>query len=104
MATNPSVEKIANDPRYKELVAKRDGLAWLLTALVLVVYFGFTLMIAFAGDFLTQKIAEDSVIPIGMPMGVGVILISIAATAVYVWKANTTFDHMIRDILQEIGK
>lgn len=104
MTTNPAVDKIANDPKYKQLVRQRDGLAWSLTGFVLVIYYGFTLLIAFGGDFLTQTISADSVIPVGIPMGIGVILLSILATGFYVYRANTTFDHLIRDILTGAGK
>ena len=100
MATNPSIAAISSDPRYKELVRQRDTLAWTLTAVVIIVYFGFIMLVAFAGDFLASPIAADSVIPVGIPMGVGVILISIAMTAFYVYRANTTFDHLTHEILR----
>jgi uncharacterized membrane protein (DUF485 family) len=104
MSVSPDIAKIVDNPKYKDLVKERDSLSWMLTIFVLVIYFGFTLLIAFAPEFLTQTIAEDSVIPLGMPLGVGVILLSILSTAVYVRRANTKFDDMIRDILQGIGK
>jgi uncharacterized membrane protein (DUF485 family) len=101
MATNPSIASITNNPKYKELVRQRDSLAWSLTAVVIIIYFGFTLLVAFAGDFLSQPIAADSVIPIGIPLGVGVIVISILLTGFYVYRANTTFDDLTHDILRE---
>ena len=104
MATNPPIAAISSDPKYKALVQQRDALAWSLTAIVIIVYFGFIMLVAFAGDFLASPIAADSVIPIGIPMGVGVILISIAMTGFYVYRANTTFDQMTQDILRGIVK
>jgi uncharacterized membrane protein (DUF485 family) len=104
MATNPSIANIINNPKYKELVRQRDGIAWLLTACVIVIYFGFTLLVAFAGDFMSQPIAADSVIPIGIPLGVGVIVISIVLTGFYVFRANTTFDQLTHEILREGAK
>ena len=101
MATNPSIASITNNPKYKELVRQRDSLAWSLTAVVIIIYFGFTLLVAFTGDFLSQPIAADSVIPIGIPLGVGVIVISILLTGFYVYRANTTFDDLTHDILRE---
>jgi uncharacterized membrane protein (DUF485 family) len=99
-----STSKIQANPKYHELVRQRDSLAWTLSALVLVIYFGFVLMIAFAGDFLSQPISANSVIPIGMPIGVGVILASIVLTGIYVFKANNTFDPLIRQVIQESTK
>jgi len=96
--------KIQAHPKYHELVKRRDSLAWTLSAIVCVMYFGFILMIAFAGDFLTQPIAADSVIPIGMPIGVAVILASCVLTAIYVVKANNTFDPLTEEIIRESSK
>lgn len=99
-----SVSRIENNPKYRELVRARDTLAWTLTVLVLIIYFGFILLVAFAPGFLTQPISASSVIPIGIPVGVGVILASVILTGVYVTRANNTFDPLIREIIQEASK
>lgn len=96
--------KIENNPKYHKLVQQRDALAWTLTVLVLIIYFGFILLVAFAGPFLTQPISADSVIPVGMPIGVGVILSSVILTGIYVRRANHTFDPLIHEIIQEAAK
>lgn len=96
--------RIQNHPKYHELVKKRDTLAWTLSAIVCLIYFGFILMVAFASDFLTQPFAAGSVIPVGMPIGVGVILASCLLTGVYVYRANQTFDPLIDEIIQESSK
>ena len=99
-----SASKIQNNPKYHELVKARDSLAWTLTVLVLIIYFGFILMIAYAPGFLTQPISANSVIPVGLPIGVGVILASVILTAIYVVRANNTFDPLINQIIQEASK
>ncbi len=96
-----SASRIQNNPKYHQLVAQRDSLAWTLSTIVCVMYFGFILMIAFAPDFLTQPLSADSVIPVGMPIGVGVILVSCILTAIYVRRANHTFDPLTDEIIQE---
>jgi uncharacterized membrane protein (DUF485 family) len=99
-----SAGKIQNNPKYHKLVKERDILAWTLTVLVLVIYYGFILLVAFAGNFLTKPISDTSVIPIGVPIGVGVILASVVLTGIYVYRANRTFDPLIREIIQEASK
>ncbi len=99
--TELSVSRIQNNPKYHDLVKQRDTLAWVLSAIVCVMYFGFILLIAFAPDVLTQPIASDSVIPVGMPVGVGVILVSCILTGIYVHRANSTFDPLTDEIIQE---
>jgi len=96
--------KIQSNPKYLELVGRRDKLSWTLSAIVCIMYFGFTLMIAFAPGVLTQPIAAGSVIPLGMLIGVGVIVVSALLTGVYVYKANATFDPIVLEIVQEASK
>ena len=96
-----SASKIQKDPKYHQLVKERDTLAWTLTVLVLIIYFGFVLLVAFAPGFLTKPISANSVIPVGMLVGVGVIVSSIVLTGIYVYRANTTFDPLISQIIQD---
>jgi uncharacterized membrane protein (DUF485 family) len=95
---------IQNNPKYHELVSRRDTLAWTLSALVCVMYFGFILLVAFGRDFLTQPLAAGSVIPLGMPIGVGVIFFSCVLTGIYVYQANTVFDRLNHEIIEEASK
>lgn len=95
---------IQNNPKYHELTQKRDSLAWTLSAVVCVMYFGFILMIAFSPDILTAPIATGSVIPVGMLIGVGVIFFSCVLTGIYVSRANTVFDPLTREIFMEANK
>jgi uncharacterized membrane protein (DUF485 family) len=99
-----TVSKIQSNPKYARLVKARDTLAWTLTVLVLIIYFGFILMIAYAPGFLTQPISSTSVIPVGMLIGVGVIIASMVLTGIYVRRANNTFDPLIKEIIQEASK
>ncbi|RII28353.1 MAG: DUF485 domain-containing protein [Geobacter sp.] len=96
--------KIQSNPKYHELVKRRNTIGWSLSAVVCVMYFGFTLMIAYTPDILTAPIAADSVIPVGMIMGFGIIVASCLLTGVYVYMANKTFDPIIADIVQEASK
>jgi uncharacterized membrane protein (DUF485 family) len=99
-----SASKIQANPKYHQLIKERDTLAWTLSVLVLIIYFGFVLLVAFAPGFLTQPISATSVIPLGMLFGVGVIVASIVLTGIYVYKANSTFDPLINEIIQESAK
>ena len=62
---------------------------------------GFLFLVAFGGAFLATPLVAGGVTTIGIVVGVGVILIAIALTAIYVWKANTTFDDLTRELLEE---
>jgi len=96
-------EKIQNNPRYHELIKRRDGLAWILSAIVFLMYMGFILMIAYAPGILTATMG-DTVVPQGLLIGVGVIVISCITTGIYVYKANGEFDDIVHEIVEEASK
>ncbi|MHB8666869.1 MAG: DUF485 domain-containing protein [Burkholderiales bacterium] len=96
--------KIQNNPKYLELVKRRGRMAWTLSAIVCVIFYGFILMIAFAPGVLTEPISAGSVIPLGLPLGVGVIVVSCLLTGIYVYEANQVFDPMFEEIVKEASK
>ena len=93
--------KIRRNPKFAELVQQRNSLARLLTILILLFYFGFILLVAFAPGFLGTPIAAGSVTTIGIPVGVLVIVAAFVLTGIYVAKANTTFDSLNEQIIEE---
>jgi uncharacterized membrane protein (DUF485 family) len=96
------VTKVENHPKYQELVRKRSRFGWTLAILMLVIYYGFILMIAFAPEFLARPLSETSIITIGIPIGLGVIISAFVLTGIYVWRANTEFDRLNNEIKREV--
>ncbi|MDD2790024.1 MAG: DUF485 domain-containing protein [Sulfurimonas sp.] len=92
------VEKIKNDPNYKELVSKRSSFSLKLTIAMLVVYFAFILTIAFDPSLLGTPLAAGSVTTIGIPVGMAVILFAFVITGVYTKRANSEFDDLTKKI------
>lgn len=101
--TDPVVEKIQRHPKYQELRAKRNPLGVVLTILMLVVYFGYIGLIAFDKPFLAKPIGAG-VTSLGIPIGMGVILFTIAITVYYVRRANSEFDAMTEEIMKDVTK
>jgi uncharacterized membrane protein (DUF485 family) len=92
--------RIAEHPVYVQLVRERSRFTWMLTVIMLVVFFGYILLIAFSRDWLAQPIG-DGVTTLGIPIGIGVILVGILLTGIYVHRANSRFDPMIRTLVEE---
>lgn len=93
--------RIVSDPRYHELLARRGRFTWLLTGIMLLVFFGYILLIAFDKAFLARPIAGGAT-SIGIPIGLGVILLGIALTAIYVRRANREFDPLVRSLREDV--
>ena len=92
--------RIYADPEFHELEKKRGRFSWLLTSIILFIYFSFILIIAFAPELFAQKITDTSVISIGIPIGVMVIVCSFLLTGLYVYRSNKEFDALNRDLLE----
>jgi uncharacterized membrane protein (DUF485 family) len=92
--------RIAADPHYRQLVRRRSRFTWTLTVIMLIVYFGYILLIAFDKEFLAQPMSRGSATSLGIPIGLGVILIAIVLTGVYVRRANRDFDPMLAAVLE----
>ena len=97
-------QKIEDNPRFKELVRKRSRFSWTLSIITLVLYVSFIFLIAFDPSWLGTPITEGSYITRGIPVGVGLILISFILTGIYVFRANGEYDRLTAEILKEVRK
>jgi uncharacterized membrane protein (DUF485 family) len=91
-------------PEFKRLVSRRWIVSTVLTIALFVFYYGFILLIALDRSFLARRIGE--VTTLGIPVGVGVIVISWVLTAVYVVWANRSHDvevMRLRRLLRDVS-
>ena len=101
--TDPMTDRIRANPKYQELKRKRNAFGWLLAVCMLVVYYGYIALIAFDKEFLSLPLGSG-VTTIGVPIGLGVIVFTILITGIYVRRANTEFDALTREILEDVAK
>ena len=97
------VHRIANHPSYLALKRKRTALGWWLTLAMMLVYYGFILLVAFDKEFLSRRLGSG-VMTIGIPIGFGVIVFTIAITAYYVNRANREFDPLTQKVIEGVMK
>ena len=97
---NDIYERIRANPKYQRLVQERGRFGWILTILMLIVYYGYIALIAFDKEFLAKPIGAG-VTTIGIPIGMAVIVFSIVITGLYVRRANSEFDALTREIIEE---
>jgi uncharacterized membrane protein (DUF485 family) len=93
-------ERVLQSPRFQELVRQRARFAWTLSVVMLVIYFGFILLVAFAKPLLATKIG-GGVTSLGIVLGLGVIVSAFVLTGIYVQRANSRFDELTRNLTRE---
>lgn len=101
---NIPAERILANPKFHHLVRTRNRYALVMTLLVVIIYFGYILLVAFDKPFLAQKLGAGWVTSLGIPLGLGVIVLTILITAFYVHVANTRFDAMAAELLREAAE
>ena len=93
--------QVLRSPQFQELVRQRTRFAWTLSIAMLVIYFGFILLVAFAKPLLATKIG-DGVTSLGIILGLGVIVSAFVLTGIYVQRANSRFDELTRRLTREL--
>jgi uncharacterized membrane protein (DUF485 family) len=70
---------------------------------MLVIYFGFILLVAFGKGFLATKIGSG-VTTIGMIIGLIVIISAFVLTGIYTFRANSRFDELTESLTRELTR
>ena len=95
-----TLEAVKAHPKFQELVRKRSSLSWMLSAVMLVAYYGFIMVLAFNPEFFRTHITEYTTI--GFPIGIAIILLAFALTGIYVRRSNREFDRLTEEIRKEV--
>lgn len=96
------VREILRNPKFQELVSKQRKLSWTLTAVMLFIYIGFILLVAYDKEFLHSSFS--GVITWGIPLGVSVIVASFVLCWVYSSISNSAFDRLNREAIEEVSQ
>lgn len=95
------VDRILHNPKFKEMVSKKSRLSWTLTAIMLFVYVGFMLLVGYNKAFLASSFS-GGVTTWGIPLGLGIIVLSFLLCGVYSYIANNKLDQLNEDALKEV--
>ncbi|WP_278938687.1 DUF485 domain-containing protein [Pseudomonas helleri] len=98
--TPDDIQRICQNPDFIQLVRRKQNLYWSLSLIMLVIYFGFVLLVAFSPATLGQPLS-DGVTSVGMLVGVLVVLAAFALTGFYVYRANRVIDPLNDKLKQE---
>ncbi|MCX7988294.1 MAG: DUF485 domain-containing protein [Thermodesulfovibrio sp.] len=94
-------EKILKSPEFRAIVRSKNAISIFLTVVELFIYFGFILLLAYGKELLNQKIYGP--ITAGIPIGIGVIVLSWILTGIYVTWANKSYDDNVAKVREKLG-
>jgi uncharacterized membrane protein (DUF485 family) len=96
------IETIRQLPEYAALTRARKKIMWPLSLATIIIYVALILTIAFHPTTLGQPIG-DGVTSIGMVLGLGVILLCLVITGIYVYYANRVLEPLTQAIVKKAG-
>ena len=94
---------ILENASFKALVRERSSFGWTLTAIMLVIYYGFILLVAFGKGFLATKIG-GGVTSVGMVIAMLVLLSAFVLTGIYTFRANSRYDDLAEQLRKDLLK
>ena len=92
--------KIQETEEFKKFVTKKWMVSLSLAAIMLLAYFGFILTIAFNKELLATKISKG--LTLGIPVGLGIIVLAWLLTGIYVRWANNHYDKKVEELKKKI--
>src|SRR5271165_4675802 len=90
---------IRSNPLFETLVRRRSRFVACLTAVTIIPWCAYILVAGFAPDVLAIRFSELSIINIGWPIAVLMIVGTWCLTGLYLFRANGEFDELTEKIL-----
>jgi len=104
MSTPTVQQRIRQNPKFAELVARRTRFALILSLFVLIPYYSFMMIVAFNPSLLHSTLGEGSATTIAWPLGAAMVVGCWLLTGIYIRRANGEFDQLNQEILKEALK
>lgn len=95
------VDRIEANPKYQELVSKRNSFGIKLGIFVLVMFYTYILTIAFNKEILATKVG-DTIVTVAFPIALAILIISFITTLIYVKRANGEFEDLTNEIKDDV--
>lgn len=97
------IKELSKTSAYKKLIHERKKTIWPLTVIMLVAYYGFVLIIAFAPKVFAIPISSG-VTSLGIASGLGLIFFTFIITGIYVRKANNVLEPLTKELHKKAEK
>jgi cation/acetate symporter len=93
--------KMRQNPKFQQLVKTRGRYAAFLSAIVLVAFFGYILVVAFSPRTLALRFSEGGTLTVGIAAELSMFIGFWILVALYVRRANGEFDALTAEIVEQ---
>jgi uncharacterized membrane protein (DUF485 family) len=92
--------EILQSPAFRKLVKNRWNISLTFTFLMLFVYIGFLMVVAYQKETLKMPVGDS--LNLAIIVGIGIIVFSWLITGVYVYWANNYYDAAVNEIKKDL--
>ncbi len=92
--------EILQSPAFRKLVKNRWNISLTFTFLMLFVYIGFLMVVAYQKETLKMPVGDS--LNLAIIVGIGIIIFSWLITGVYVYWANNYYDAAVKEIKKDL--
>lgn len=103
MQANDTIQRVLAHPRYQELITRRRRASLGFFLVMLVVYAGFILTLAFVPGLFARPIGPGFTMSIGVLSATLVAISAVVMIALYVRISNKRFDPLIEAIVRDVS-
>jgi uncharacterized membrane protein (DUF485 family) len=100
-APQKSAAEIIESQDFKRLVRTRWTVSAVLLVALFITYYGYILLIATNKALMAQRVGQ--VTTLAIPVGIGVIVVAFALTAIYVVWANRKYDPEVERLKKQLN-
>lgn len=97
------VTQVMQNPKYQELVRRRNSISYVFFIVTSIIYSGFILTLAFNPELFGRSI-EGMTMSIGVAVGVLVLISAGLLVSLYVYISNKVFDPLLASVIEETGQ
>lgn len=98
--TKTKTHEVLQSQAFKNLVKNRWSISLTFTFLMLFVYIGFLMVVAYYKESLKMPIGDS--LNLAIIVGLGIIIFSWLITGVYVYWANNYYDAAVKEIKKDL--
>lgn len=101
LSSNPLYARIRKNPRFADLVMRRNRLTFGLFATVLIIFYGYMSIVSFWPELIGRRLFADSNLTFGIFGGWFLFAFFCLIASYYVYRANGDFDRITRELVAQ---
>jgi uncharacterized membrane protein (DUF485 family) len=97
-------KELIESPQFRALVKRRWTVSFALLAVLFVGYYGYILLVSFDKELMASTVLSGpgAVTTVGIPLGIGVIVLAWVLVALYVGWANAIYDPEVERLKRQL--